>query len=168
MAPKPKEKAKASAVAIPAISIEDLFTSLNRHIQRSEYEQAVKVSDQILAAAPGDEDAIRCKVVALVKADSIEEALVAIKDSRKKGSVDLSFFKKEVADRFIILLAKEASVDNDDTSLSKIVLCRAFAMECCPGEIKNLSILEAWESSSTLDQVYCAPVVEGQSTPILG
>ncbi|XP_049372938.1 uncharacterized protein LOC125837907 [Solanum verrucosum] len=93
MAPKPKEKAKASAVAIPAISIEDLFTSLNRHIQRSEYEQAVKVSDQILAAAPGDEDAIRCKVVALVKADSIEEALVAIKDSRKKGSVDLSFFK---------------------------------------------------------------------------
>ncbi|KAH0732962.1 hypothetical protein KY289_004150 [Solanum tuberosum] len=94
MAPKPKEKAKASAAAAaPVISIEDLFTSLNRHIQRSEYEQAVKVSDQILAAAPGDEDAIRCKVVALVKADSIEEALVAIKDSSKKGSLDLSFFK---------------------------------------------------------------------------
>ncbi|KAH0767913.1 hypothetical protein KY285_003784 [Solanum tuberosum] len=94
MAPKPKEKAKASAAAAaPIISIEDLFTSLNRHIQRSEYEQAVKVSDQILAAAPGDEDAIRCKVVALVKADSIEEALVAIKDSSKKGSLDLSFFK---------------------------------------------------------------------------
>ncbi|XP_049364241.1 uncharacterized protein LOC125828996 [Solanum verrucosum] len=96
MAPKPKEKAKASAAAAaaaPVKSIEDLFTSLNRHIQRSEYEQAVKVSDQILAAAPGDEDAIRCKVVALVKADSIEEALVAIKDSSKKGSLDLSFFK---------------------------------------------------------------------------
>ncbi|XP_049412844.1 uncharacterized protein LOC125875840 [Solanum stenotomum] len=94
MAPKPKEKAKASAAAAaPVISIEDLFTSLNRHIQRSEYEQAVKVSDQILRAAPGDEDAIRCKVVALVKADSIEEALVAIKDSSKKGSLDLSFFK---------------------------------------------------------------------------
>ncbi|KAK6803038.1 hypothetical protein RDI58_000822 [Solanum bulbocastanum] len=94
MAPKPKEKAKASAAAAaPVISIEDLFTSLSRHIQRSEYEQAVKVSDQILAAAPGDEDAIRCKVVALVKADSIEEALVAIKDSSKKASLDLSFFK---------------------------------------------------------------------------
>ncbi|KAL3347796.1 hypothetical protein AABB24_021443 [Solanum stoloniferum] len=94
MAPKPKEKAKASAAAAaPVISIEDLFTSLNRHIQRSEYEQAVKISDQILAAAPGDEDAIRCKVVALVKADSIEEALVAIKDSSKKASLDLSFFK---------------------------------------------------------------------------
>ncbi|CAN4093887.1 unnamed protein product [Withania somnifera] len=92
MAPKPKEKAKASA-ATPAISIEDLFTSLNCHIQRSEYEQAVKVSDQILAAAPRDEDAIRCKVVALVKADSIEEALDAIKKCSKKASLDLSFFK---------------------------------------------------------------------------
>uniref|UniRef100_A0A494G8W7 Uncharacterized protein n=1 Tax=Solanum lycopersicum TaxID=4081 RepID=A0A494G8W7_SOLLC len=91
MAPKPKEKAKASVA--PAISIEDLFTSLNRHIQRSEYEQAVKVSNQIHAASPGDEDAIQCKVVALVKADSIEETLVAIKDSSKKASLDLSFFK---------------------------------------------------------------------------
>ncbi|CAN4075889.1 unnamed protein product [Withania somnifera] len=92
MAPKLKEKAKASA-ATPAISIENLFTSLNRHIQRSEYEQAVKVSDQILAAAPGDEDAIRCKVVALVKADFIEEALAAIKECSKRASLDLSFFK---------------------------------------------------------------------------
>ncbi|KAK4358939.1 hypothetical protein RND71_021168 [Anisodus tanguticus] len=93
MAPKAKEKPKALATTTPAISIEDLFTSLNRHIQRSEYEQAVKLSDQILAAAPGDEDAIRCKVVALVKADSIEEALAAIKERSKKASVDLSFFK---------------------------------------------------------------------------
>ncbi|XP_009607855.1 uncharacterized protein [Nicotiana tomentosiformis] len=93
MAPKPKEKPKASA-ATAAISVEDLFTSLNRHIQRSEYEQAVKVSDQIIAAAPGDEDAIRCKVVALVKGDCIEEALAAIKEfSKKASSVDLSFFK---------------------------------------------------------------------------
>ncbi|XP_019233355.1 PREDICTED: signal recognition particle subunit SRP72-like [Nicotiana attenuata] len=93
MAPKPKEKPKASA-ATAAISVEDLFTSLNRHIQRSEYEQAVKVSDQIIAAAPGDEDAIRCKVVALVKGDCIEEALVAIKEfSKKASSVDLSLFK---------------------------------------------------------------------------
>ncbi|XP_060216160.1 uncharacterized protein LOC132643676 [Lycium barbarum] len=89
MAPKAKEKERATT----AISIEDLFTSLNRHIQRSEYDQAVKISDQILAAAPGDEDAIRSKVVALVKADCIEEALAAIKECSKKASIDLSFFK---------------------------------------------------------------------------
>uniref|UniRef100_A0A3Q7EWN1 Uncharacterized protein n=1 Tax=Solanum lycopersicum TaxID=4081 RepID=A0A3Q7EWN1_SOLLC len=48
---------------------------------------------KVHAASPGDEDAIQCKVVALVKADSIEETLVAIKDSSKKSSLDLSFFK---------------------------------------------------------------------------
>lgn len=46
MAPKAKEKPKPSAAAAPAIAIEDLFTALNRHIQRSEFDQAVKVADQ--------------------------------------------------------------------------------------------------------------------------
>ncbi|XP_055815021.1 uncharacterized protein LOC129884760 [Solanum dulcamara] len=92
MAPKQKEKPKGST-AEPPVGIEDLFTSLNRHIQRSEYEQGVKVSDQILAAVPGDEDAIRCKVVALIKADSIEEAQVAIQECSRKAPIDLSFFK---------------------------------------------------------------------------
>jgi len=38
MAPKAKPP--------PAASIEDLFTSLNRHIERAQYDQAVKVADQ--------------------------------------------------------------------------------------------------------------------------
>lgn len=46
MAPKAKEKAKPPAAAAPAVVIEDLFTSLNRHVQRSEFDLAVKVSDQ--------------------------------------------------------------------------------------------------------------------------
>ncbi|KAM3287702.1 signal recognition particle subunit SRP72 [Capsicum chacoense] len=113
MAPKPKAKATSATTA--AISIEDLFTNLNRHIQRSEYEQAVKVSDQLLAAAPGDEDAIRCKVVALVKADCIDEALAAI----KKASVDLSFFKayclyrqNKLAEALQSLKGKEGSTES--------------------------------------------------------
>ncbi|KAM3344295.1 signal recognition particle subunit SRP72 [Capsicum galapagoense] len=113
MAPKPKAKATSATTA--AISIEDLFANLNRHIQRSEYEQAVKVSDQLLAAAPGDEDAIRCKVVALVKADCIDEALAAI----KKASVDLSFFKayclyrqNKLAEALQSLKGKEGSTES--------------------------------------------------------
>lgn len=43
MAPKAKDKGKLSQ---PPPTIEDLFTSLNRHIERSEFEQAVKVADQ--------------------------------------------------------------------------------------------------------------------------
>lgn len=47
MAPKPKEKPKpSSAPSQPPPPIEDLFASLNKHIQRSEFEQAVKVADQ--------------------------------------------------------------------------------------------------------------------------
>ncbi|KAK4419545.1 Signal recognition particle subunit SRP72 [Sesamum alatum] len=96
MAPKAREKAKpaaAAAAAAPAVAIEDLFTSLNRHIQRSEFDLAVKVSDQVLSIAPGDEDAIRCKLVALIKNDSIDDALSAIQEFSKKSSIDFSFFK---------------------------------------------------------------------------
>ncbi|CAK9147832.1 unnamed protein product [Ilex paraguariensis] len=69
--------------------MEDLFTALNRHIDLSEFDQAIKVADQVLAIAPGDEDAIRCKIVALVKDDKIDEALLAISEFPN----DFSFFK---------------------------------------------------------------------------
>ena len=46
----------------------------------------------VLSIAPGDEDAIRCKVVALIKADNIEGALSAI-ETYKKSPVDFNFFK---------------------------------------------------------------------------
>ncbi|KAL5541509.1 hypothetical protein UlMin_009219 [Ulmus minor] len=90
MAPKPKEKPKPSPSQPPPI--EDLFSSINKHIQRSEFKLAVKVADQALSIAPGDEDAIRCKIVALIKDDNIDEAFSAIK-STQKPSLDFSFFK---------------------------------------------------------------------------
>ncbi|CAN6996127.1 unnamed protein product [Brassica oleracea var. botrytis] len=80
---------------MPSHAIEDLFTSLSIHIKRSEYEQAVKVADQVLAIAPADEDAIRCKVVALVKDDKIDDALSVI-HSFHKLPIDLGFHKAEV------------------------------------------------------------------------
>ena len=45
MAPKGKEKSKPSA-SQPAITIEDLLIALNRHIDRSEFDPAIKVADQ--------------------------------------------------------------------------------------------------------------------------
>ncbi|KAK3443283.1 hypothetical protein EUGRSUZ_B03455 [Eucalyptus grandis] len=93
MAPKPKNNPKPSpSPSRPPPPIEDLFASLNKHIQRSEYKQAVKVANQVLGIAPGDEDAIRCKVVALIKSDSIEDALTTIQ-SAKNLPIDFSFFK---------------------------------------------------------------------------
>ncbi|KAK9276649.1 hypothetical protein L1049_006185 [Liquidambar formosana] len=94
MAPKTREKPKpsTSSPSQPPPPIEDLFTSINRHIQRSEFEQAVKVADQVLSIAPGDEDALRCKVVALIKADSFDLALSTVQSSQRLA-IDFSFFK---------------------------------------------------------------------------
>lgn len=46
----------------------------------------------VLSIAPGDEDAIRCKVVALIRADDIDKALSTIQSSQRP-TVDFSFFK---------------------------------------------------------------------------
>ncbi|CAL0306389.1 unnamed protein product [Lupinus luteus] len=79
MAPKPKPASSQP----PPPSVEDLFTMLNRHINASAFQNAVKISDQILAISSSDEDAIRCKLVALIKDDRIDEALSAIRSSPK-------------------------------------------------------------------------------------
>lgn len=122
MAPKAKDKPKPSPLvqSQPSISLEDLFSSLHRHIQNFEYDQAVKVADQgminqsrshplsqspnlssslmsvtsfaVLAIAPGDEDALRCKIVALIKSDGIDRALSTIQASQNIP-IDLRFYK---------------------------------------------------------------------------
>lgn len=121
MAPKPKP---APSQPTPPPALEDLFTTLNRHIQASAFDNVVKLTDQsssisllfsntppfihiinvplfyhryliciaVLAIAPDDEDALRCKVVALIKNDHVEDALSAIKSSRKQLD-DFHFFK---------------------------------------------------------------------------
>ncbi|CAO2167313.1 unnamed protein product [Urochloa humidicola] len=87
----PKSKAAAAAAAEP-VSVEDLFTSLHRHIQAGQPSQAAKVADQVLKAAPGDEDAVRCKVVAHIKDDKIDDALAAMR-AAERLPIDLSYYK---------------------------------------------------------------------------
>lgn len=86
MAPKAKVNPKPSPSTTPpaaqSVPLEDLFAALHRHAQNSEYELAARVADQVLAIAPGDEDALRCKVVALIKSDAIDKALCTIQASR--------------------------------------------------------------------------------------
>ncbi|XP_051227513.1 uncharacterized protein [Lolium perenne] len=91
MPPKSKAAAAAAAAAEPA-AVEDLFSALHRHIEAGEFPQAVKVADQVLAAAPGDEDAVRCKVVAHIKSDATDKALAAIR-AADRLPIDLSYYK---------------------------------------------------------------------------
>ncbi|MED6168237.1 hypothetical protein PIB30_010018 [Stylosanthes scabra] len=91
MAPKAKPAA-AAAASQPPPTLEDLFTTLNRHINSSSFDNAVKLADQILAVAPADEDALRCKVVALIRDDRLDLALSAIRSSRTPPP-DFDFLK---------------------------------------------------------------------------
>nr|KJB60979.1 hypothetical protein B456_009G334100 [Gossypium raimondii] len=143
MAPKPKEKPKAAASpSQPPPPIEDLFTSLNRHIQRSEFTQAVKVANQVLSVAPGDEDAIRCEVVALIKADKIEEALSAIQSSHKV-SFDFSFYKayclyrQNKLDEALEVLGKQDKTQ-PSMLLESQILYRLGKMDACVDICRNL------------------------------
>ncbi|KAJ4973784.1 hypothetical protein NE237_006958 [Protea cynaroides] len=139
MAPKTKEKPKPSSPSpsqAPA-AIEDLFSSLNRHIQRSEYQLAVKVADQVLAINPGDEDALRCKIVALIKADNIDGALSTIQASEKaKLPIDYGFFKAYCLYRKNKLeeaLDSLKSQENNSTTmlLESQILYRLGRMDAC-------------------------------------
>jgi signal recognition particle subunit SRP72 len=46
----------------------------------------------VLAAAPGDEDAVRCKVVAHIKSDTTDKGLAVIRDAERLP-IDLSYYK---------------------------------------------------------------------------
>lgn len=53
----------------------------------------------VLSILPGDEDALQCKVVALIKGDHFDRALSVIKAS-KKSSADFGFYKVLQSDFF--------------------------------------------------------------------
>ncbi|GJP34687.1 hypothetical protein CLOM_g19098 [Closterium sp. NIES-68] len=55
--------------------VEELFSKLEGHIRKSEFSRVVKTADEILAASPGDADALRCKAVALIQNGSVADAL---------------------------------------------------------------------------------------------
>lgn len=47
----------------------------------------------MLSVLPNDEDAARCKVVALIKNDNIDRALQTIQEFSRRIHIDFSFFK---------------------------------------------------------------------------
>ncbi|MFS7933852.1 putative tetratricopeptide-like helical domain superfamily [Helianthus anomalus] len=139
MAPKSKPKPSAA----PAIAIEDLFTALDRHIKRSEYEQAVKVADQVLSVAPGDEDAIRCKIVSQIKEDKIDDAVSTIVALSKKFPIDLGFYKayclyrQNKLDEALEIL-KNLERDNATMLLESQILFRQGNMDASVDIYQNL------------------------------
>ncbi|XP_027919890.1 signal recognition particle subunit SRP72-like isoform X1 [Vigna unguiculata] len=166
MAPKSKP---APSQPAPPPPLEDLFTTLNRHIQASAFDNVVKFTDQILAIAPDDEDALRCKVVALIKNDRVEDALSAIKSSRKQLD-DFHFFKayclyrQNKLDEALESLKRQER--NDETMLLECqILYRLGKMDACIEIYQKLqnSKIDNMEINSV-----AALVMAGRSSEVQG
>ncbi|KAK4753615.1 hypothetical protein SAY87_001719 [Trapa incisa] len=169
MAPKPKSKPSQSP-SQPPPSLEDLFMSLNKHIQRSEFKQAVKVADQVLGIAPGDEDAIKCKVVALIMNDSIDDALSAIQSARN-FPIDFSFYKAYSLYRQNKLDEALDSLKGQETSTSAMllesqILYRLGKLDASADIYQNLqkSKVEWLEINATANLVAAGRASEVQGT----
>ncbi|CAM8916084.1 unnamed protein product [Rhodiola kirilowii] len=172
MPPKGKEKPKSPAAnpSQPAPPIEDLFTNLNRHIGRSEFELAVKVADQVLTVAPGDEDALRCKVVALIKADEFDRALGVIQ-SNQKSLVDFGFLKAYCLYRKNKLTEALESLKSDEEDMAAMllesqILYRMGKMDACLDIYKKLqkSKIESLEINYVAGLVSAGRASEVQGT----
>ncbi|KAK7399972.1 hypothetical protein VNO78_11170 [Psophocarpus tetragonolobus] len=165
----PKAKAAAASQPAPPPPLEDLFTTLNRHIQASSYDNVVKLTDQILAISPDDDDALRCKVVALIKDDRVVDALSAIKSSRKHLD-DFHFLKayclyrQNKLDEALESLKRQER--NDETMLLECqILYRLGKMDACIDIYQKLqnSKIDNMEINSV-----AALVMAGRSSEVQG
>ncbi|KAI5438041.1 hypothetical protein KIW84_023958 [Lathyrus oleraceus] len=57
----------------PQCNLQNTTSTILEHIQASAFTNAIKLTGQILVIAPGDEDALRCKVVTLINSCIILE-----------------------------------------------------------------------------------------------
>ncbi|KAG6490491.1 signal recognition particle subunit SRP72-like [Zingiber officinale] len=172
MPPKAKASPKASpAQPTPSVPIEDLFTSLHRHVRDFEYEQAAKVADQVLAVAPGDEDALRCKVVALIKSDAIEMALSTIQGSRHLP-VDLKFYEAYCLYRQNKLYEAMKLLDGQERNsvilqLESQILYRLGKMEACMDSYEKIQRFKI-DSLDLKANIIAALVAAGRSAEVQG
>ncbi|GLI69046.1 hypothetical protein VaNZ11_013588 [Volvox africanus] len=62
-------------MASEATPLEQAFYKLNTCIKNQQHKKALKACDEVLALAPGDEDALRCKVVAHMHLSEFDQAI---------------------------------------------------------------------------------------------
>ncbi|URE43392.1 hypothetical protein MUK42_25113 [Musa troglodytarum] len=175
MAPKTKVNPKPSPAPPPPAAqsapIEDLFSALHRHAQNFEYERAAKVADQVLAIAPGDEDALRCKVVALIKSDAIDKALSAIQASRHLP-IDLRFYEAYCLYRQNKLHEALEAIDGQERNsmilqLESQIFYRLGKMDACMESYEKIQRFKI-DSLDIKTNIIAALVAAGRSPEVQG
>ncbi|KAI0491285.1 hypothetical protein KFK09_025545 [Dendrobium nobile] len=171
MAPKAKPKPSPPAAKPQTPPLEDLFSALHRHSENSQYDQVVQVADQVLSVAPGDEDAIRCKIVALIKSDAIDKALSTILASESLP-IDLKFYKAYCLYRQNKLQDALESLNNLERSLMVLqlesqILYRLGKMDACMQNYEKLQKLKI-DSLDVKSNIIATLVSAGRSNEIQG
>ncbi|KAG9446729.1 hypothetical protein H6P81_012857 [Aristolochia fimbriata] len=170
MAPKMKEKPKTPVAS--SVPLEDLFASLDRHLQNFDYDQVVKVADQVLSNAPGDEDALRCKVVALIKGDKIDRA-VSIIQASERLPIDLRFYKAYCLYRQNKLSEALQCLEGQERTTSVLqlesqILYRLGKMESC---LENYEKLQKFKMDNSLElktNIIAALILAGRASEVQG
>lgn len=171
MAPKAKPKPSPPVSKSQTPPLEDLFSSLHRHCENSEYDQVLKVADQVLSVAPGDEDALRCKIVALIKSDAVDKALSTIIESENLP-IDLKFYKAYCLYRQNKLQDALESLNNLERSLMVLqlesqILYRLGKMDACMQSYEKLQKLKI-DSLDVKSNIIATLVSAGRSNEIQG
>ena len=92
--------------------LEDLFTKLSQAVEQGSHKRALKCADDVLKISPGDADAIRCRVTALIELQRFADCAATI--------------EKDVA---------------DDALRKDLAFERAYALYKC-GKVRVLGILQ--------------------------
>ena len=58
--------------------LEDLFTKLSQAAEQGSHKRALKCADDVLKISPGDADAIRCRVTALIELQRFADCAATI------------------------------------------------------------------------------------------
>lgn len=168
---KQKPKSQTPPTGAPAKpAVDDLFLSLDRHIQANNYKQIVKIADQILAEVPGDADALLCKVVALIQDDKLDDAISTIHSSQNSSS-SLNFHKAYCLYRKNHLqeamLALEGLERSDEVlQLEAQILYRQGDFDACIASYQTLSQKFNIESSELKTNLIASYISGGRSNEV--
>ena len=104
--------------------LEDLFTKLSQAVEQGLHKRALKCADDVLKISPGDADAIRCRVTALIELQRFADCVATIEKDVADDALrkDLAFerayalYKCGKVDESLRILQTETSQDEREST----------------------------------------------------
>lgn len=126
--------AKGAARGSEESQLQRFFSELQLAGEDGDFEEGLKVVEKILSLAPGDRDALHCKVVCLVQLSRFSDALKLIDSLRSKGEKPSPFqFEKAYClyrlDKYAESTELLQSLPSDDQRVQELSAQTAYRLE---------------------------------------